>query len=102
MINMDTADKDFEKKVDQFDEEAKSFIKTNIVNAFVAFIISEIYQLDLLYNFEIENVFGEAIETLYQTKVEDCNIDKVNEILKTKYNLELKDYTVCKVQELES
>lgn len=101
MINTDS-NKEYETKVTEFDFKTKDFIKKNIINNVAAFIISQIYELDLLYNFEIETICGDTTETLGQIKKEDYNIDEIKKILREQYNLELKDYTVCKVQELES
>ena len=89
-------------KILPFDATIKKHINNNIVNQFVAFYIAQSYAMDMLYELELRNLCGEAIESLCQVTSDDCDFTTINEILKKEYNMEIKNISLIKNVELEN
>ena len=97
----DISDDIFEKVIKPFNESMHNHISKNIINEYVAFYIASSYEMDALYENSIINVFGEAVESLRQVSNMDFDTAIIKELLKEKYNLEIKKEIPLEIKELE-
>ncbi len=91
----------FEKVVIPFNDFIHNHISDNIINEYIAFYIASSYEMDALFESEMINVFGEAVDSLRQVSNMDFDTAVIKELLKEKYKLEIIKEIPLEIEELE-
>ena len=100
-IDEKITEEEFESIILDFDNKIDNYIKEKIITDYLAFYIATAYKENALWEGYINQLIGTALENLvnYINIIPDFN--KIKEILKTKYKLELKGNNILTKIDIE-
>ena len=85
----DYSDKEYYELIKPIvDSNKKYFIEECLIN-YLAHYISSFNDNDLLKEASLDNVINSALNIISNTKIKDCNINKIKNILKKNYHLNI-------------
>ncbi len=82
-------DEEFDSIVGPFYDKITNYITDEIVNKFVAYYISTAFEMDAIWDEDFKLSCYAAVETLAQLDDDSCDIDKIKNILESKYKLKV-------------
>ena len=97
----DLTDDELAKLVEPFYKHMETYIKENYLQDFFAYYISKAYNDNLLWKQTYNQLTFTIIEIFSQLSMKDCNIDKINKILKEKYKLEITETNPINIKEIK-
>lgn len=98
----DITDEEFDNIVCPFDAEMRDYVKNSILNQYVAFYIAEGYRKSAIWECSIDAMVNTALEMLNQYDYKDCDYNKIKELLKAEYDLEVINETPVQVKDLRT
>lgn len=98
----DITDEEFDNIVCPFDDEMRDYVKNNILNQYVAFYIAEGYRKSAIWECSMDAMVATAIEMLSQYTYKDCDYNKIKELLKVEYDLEVINEKPVQVKDLRT
>lgn len=98
----DITDEEFDNIVCPFDDEMRDYVKNNILNQYVAFYIAEGYRKSAIWECSMDAMVATAIEMLCQYTYKDCYYNKIKELLKVEYDLEVINEKPVQVKDLRT
>ena len=85
----DISDLEYEKTVQKCDIDLINYIKNEFLNEFLAFYIATLYVKNALWDDALDLHIGSALDYLSTISLNDCNKNKIKNILKDKYKLKI-------------
>lgn len=98
----DITDEEFDNIITPFDDTIREHILKNILNQYVAFYIAEGYRKSAIWECDMDAMVNTALEMLYQYDYKECDYNKIKELLKVEYDLEVINEKPVQVKDLRT
>lgn len=82
-------DDEFNDIIRPFDKKVDEHITNNVINQFVAYYIATGYNCDAIYNGKFIHTVEQATNELAQYTSDNCDIEKIKDILINQYGLKV-------------